>query len=97
MINVIHIASKKGASNEVYIGRGSKWGNPYIIGRDGNREQVIEKYRKYIIATTALRNYLPELRDKTLVCFCKPKACHGDVLAILADKNWRAWNTKERI
>jgi len=86
MINVIHIANKKGNSDEVYIGRGSKWGNPYVIGRDGNREQVIEKYRSYIMKEPALINDLPELRDKTLVCFCKPKACHGDVLVNLIER-----------
>jgi len=64
---------------DVYIGRGSKWGNPFIMGKDGNREEVIKKYKDYILKSDLLNN-LEELRGKLLGCFCKPKACHGDVL-----------------
>ena len=64
----------------VYIGRPSKWGNPYKIGRDGTREEVIEKYREYIQGKD-----LSELRGKDIVCWCAPKACHGDVLLELAN------------
>ena len=70
---------------DVYIGRGSKWGNPFKIGRDGNREEVIEKYREYIMQS-GLLSHLEELRNKTLGCFCKPLACHGDVLVELLEK-----------
>ena len=65
---------------DVYIGRGSKWGNPFRIGRDGDRKTVIEKYRKYIHLKRDLINALPELKDKKLGCYCKPLPCHGDVL-----------------
>lgn len=65
---------------DIYIGRGSKWGNPFEIGKDGTREEVIEKYRLYILNKPELLNSLPELKGKTLGCFCKPKPCHGDVL-----------------
>lgn len=68
---------------DVYIGRGSKWGNPYAIGFDGDRDEVIRKY-KYDFE----RGYLKfskedalELKGKTLGCHCKPATCHGDVLA----------------
>ena len=44
----------KRAPFNIYIGRPSKWGNPFVIGRDGNREQVIEKYRAYILGNQAL-------------------------------------------
>ena len=84
---------------DVYIGRrsvvmvGSKrehlvdegWGNPFAIGHDGTREEVIEKYRAWILEQPALLARLPELRDKRLGCWCAPKACHGDVLAALAE------------
>ena len=66
--------------NDVYIGRGSKWGNPYRIGVHGSRDEVIAKYRDYLESNEHLKRSLPELRDKNLVCYCKPKACHGDVL-----------------
>ncbi len=71
---------------DVYIGRGSKWGNPFIMGKDGNREEVIEKYKKYITKSYLL-NDLEELRGKILGCFCKPKACHGDILIELLKTN----------
>ena len=65
---------------DVYIGRGSKWGNPFVIGKDGTREEVINKYEEYLLNSTELLNSLHELKGKTLGCFCKPKACHGDIL-----------------
>jgi hypothetical protein len=70
---------------DVYIGRPSKWGNPYSIGKDGTRKEVIEKYRKYLLSNKALLNDLYELEGKVLGCWCKPKACHGDVLAELVN------------
>jgi len=69
---------------DVYIGRPSKWGNPYVIGRDGTRAQVIAKYRDWVLRQPALMAALPELRGKTLGCWCAPQPCHGDVLAALA-------------
>lgn len=71
---------------DVYIGRGSKWGNPYIIGRDGTREEVIDKYRKYMVMRRKnLLNDLEELEGKRLGCWCAPRACHGDVLVTLIE------------
>lgn len=81
----------KRASYDVYIGRPSKWGNPFVIGRDGTREEVIEKYRDWLLncndlkAAEALAS-LSELKGKVLACWCAPKACHGDVLVELANK-----------
>lgn len=69
---------------DVYIGRGSKWGNPFVVGRDGTREEVIEKFRKEKLPELA--PFLHELIDKTLGCFCKPKPCHGDVLVEAANE-----------
>ena len=77
MIRVVHC---KKEPYDIYIGRGSKWGNPFIIGKDGTREEVIEKYRQHILNNFELYNSLYELKDKTLGCWCKPKKCHGDVL-----------------
>jgi len=72
-------------SFDVYIGRPSKWGNPFSIGKDGNRSEVILKYRKYILGNQKLLNDLHELEGKVLGCWCKPKACHGDVIAELVN------------
>lgn len=65
---------------DVYIGRGSKWGNPYIIGVSGTRKECIEQYKKYLLARPDLLEDLPELVGKRLGCHCKPMNCHGDIL-----------------
>lgn len=70
---------------DVYIGRPSIWGNPFKIGRDGTREQVIEKYRNYLLGNSNLLGKIGNLRGKILGCYCKPKACHGDVLSEFAN------------
>jgi hypothetical protein len=69
---------------DVFIGRPSKWGNPFKIGRDGSREEVIHKYEEWLHDTYLVTD-LPELRGKILGCFCAPLGCHGDVLARLAN------------
>ncbi len=76
----------KRAPYDVYIGRPSKWGNPFTIGDHGTRTEVIEKYRTHIEKNPNLMNALVELRGKTLGCWCKPKACHGDVLVALIEE-----------
>lgn len=72
---------------DVYIGRPSKWGNPFQIVKDGTREEVIKKYRAYIMEVLWDEDgdQLSELQGKTLGCWCAPKACHGDVLLELAN------------
>ena len=70
----------------VYIGRPSYWGNPFTIGVDGNRAQVIEKFRAKLLASPSLLARVPELRGKDLVCWCAPQACHGDVLLEIANR-----------
>jgi hypothetical protein len=76
---------KRSSAMQVYIGRPSKWGNPFVIGRDGSRADVIAKHRGWILAQSALMNALDELRGRDLVCWCAPLACHGDVLIDLAN------------
>lgn len=76
---------------DIYIGRGSKWGNPYKINDEigMTREHVIELYRKWIIYTIKgkeLQKDLHELEGKSLGCFCKPLNCHGDILIELTEK-----------
>ncbi len=69
----------------VYIGRGSKWGNPFIIGRDGDRDEVIAKYERWLADQHHLLRALDELQGRDLVCFCAPRPCHGDLLIRLAN------------
>lgn len=78
---------------DVYIGRGrdpktgvrGPWGNPFVIGCDGDRAEVIERYERYLLESPGLLARLYELKGKTLGCWCAPQPCHGDVLARHAD------------
>ena len=70
---------------DVRIDRKTKWGNPFQIGIDGTREEVIKMYQDWILEQEHLMNSLSDLKGKKLGCWCKPKSCHGDVLARLAD------------
>lgn len=72
-------------SDAVYIGRGSKWGNPFRIGPDGDRAAAIRKHEAWFRGQHHLLRALDELRGRDLVCFCKPLACHGDLLHRLAN------------
>lgn len=100
MITVVNIrdagvrdALKRGDPQFVYCGRamprqglkGSKWANPFKIGIDGDRWEVITKHRTWVQQQPKLMAALPELRGKILVCWCRPDGCHCDVLAELAD------------
>ena len=69
---------KRSSATQLYIGRPRKWGNPFVIARDGSRADVVAKYRAWIVAQPALMNALDELRGRDLACWCAPLACHGD-------------------
>lgn len=79
-MRVLNKATDEIPHGAVYIGRPSKWGNPFISGVDGTRSEVIEKYRQHLYSSPELMDSLHELVGKDLVCWCKPKACHGDVI-----------------
>lgn len=72
----------------VYIGRPSRtvpgpWGNPFIAPNESYRSNVINQYRYWLLERMSeeFRMQMTEaLEGKILVCFCKPKACHGDVI-----------------
>lgn len=71
----VHNKYHKTASKEaVYIGRGSPYGNPFIIDKNHSRDDVCDRFEMEILPTL----YLKPLIGKDLVCFCKPKRCHGD-------------------
>ena len=70
---------------DVYIGRPSRWGNPYQVGRDGTRAEVIARYEAWLATQPELVRALPGLAGRTLGCWCAPAPCHGDVLVRLAD------------
>ena len=73
------------SADAVYIGRGSKWGNPFKIGQHGDRAAVIARHEAWLRDQHALLRDLGELRGKDLVCFCAPAPCHGDLLLRLAN------------
>lgn len=81
------VLNKKNITNmtgKVYIGRPSLFGNPYVIGKDGTRDEVIDKYEKYIMNCPKLLSRLNEIpEDSDIVCHCAPLRCHGDVLVKL--------------
>lgn len=76
----------------VYVGRPSKWGNPYKVG-PYTRERAVALYRELIERALAdpedpfdAKVKLEELRGKDLVCWCAPLPCHADILLELANK-----------
>lgn len=78
---------------DVYIGRGSIWGNPFSHLQStyqgviivATRAEAIDRYRAWIQTQPQLLALLPRLRGKILGCYCSPLPCHGDVLAMMAD------------
>jgi hypothetical protein len=60
----------------VYIGRGSPYGNPFRIGKDGDRNAVCDRFEREVLPTLDVS----ALRGKDLVCFCAPLRCHGDAI-----------------
>lgn len=93
MIRVVHF---KKEPYDIYIGRPSKWGNPFTHlqlketeakYQVKTREEAIESYRKWITEGEGqhLLKDLHELKDKVLGCWCRPQSCHGDVLAELVE------------
>lgn len=73
-------------SGAVYVGRPSRWGNPFILDSKMLRHIAVDEYRKWIQNQPELMTALPELKGKDLVCWCAPLPCHADVLLELANK-----------
>lgn len=83
--------------NTVYVGRPSKWGNPFTVGKDGTAEDCVRKYRSsafppgddefhYVITEDNRAAAVRELRGKNLSCWCAlDQPCHADVLLELAN------------
>lgn len=71
----------------VYVGRPSKWGNPFRRGVDGTRTEVIARFEASLRADPRrLAEVRRELRGKHLVCWCAPLPCHADVLLRIANE-----------
>lgn len=79
---VVHCKREK---CDVYIGRGGKWGNPFLVpsndyDREADPENILGRYEAHVRSRPDLMAALHELRGKVLGCWCAPKRCHGDVL-----------------
>ena len=90
---VTTVVNKRYEEYDVYIGRGSAFGNPFShkAGTKAqvvveSREQAIEMYEQWIRAKPELLNLLHALKGKRLGCYCKPLSCHGDVLVKLIEE-----------
>jgi len=72
----------------IFVGRPSRWGNPFSIGRDGDRATVIKKHRSWIVTQPKLMRGLGDLRGKDLACWCSlDQPCHAGVLLDVANSN----------
>ena len=72
----------------VYVGRPSEWGNHFVIGKDGNRDEVIDKFKKWAWHPEQFEwrcRVRSELKGKNLICWCAPYACHASVLVDIAN------------
>lgn len=76
--------------NTVCVTRGTKWGNPYRIGIDGNANECVIKYvnllEQNVWSYPSKRLAIKELKGKNLACFCKENdSCHADILLKIAN------------
>jgi hypothetical protein len=93
---MIKVLNERLGGEGVYIGRGSALGNPFVIGRDGTRNEVVAKFRVYLLERIATKDkaicgQLNDIwkkakeGDVALVCFCAPQRCHGDVIKAIVE------------
>ena len=96
MPKVYNKRDKNVPTDAVYVGRPSDWGNPFKVGCDGTRAEVVKAFEGYAEAMLQRHpDWLTPLRGKDLVCWCAPKACHADVILRLANKEtWRPFAIK---
>ena len=83
-----NVVNSKVDKYDVYIGRPSKWGNPFSMKLESDRDFVVLKHKLWLNTRPDLLRSLGELKDKKLGCFCAPKSCHGDTLTDLASSRW---------
>jgi ParB-like chromosome segregation protein Spo0J len=84
--NLICWAERQGIA--VRIDRGTRYGNPFILDEDGDRDEVCDAYeRHYITRKPSITDRIDagDLTGKVLVCHCYPQRCHGDCLAAEAN------------
>lgn len=95
---MIKIANKRAGSHPsgVYVGRGSPLGNPFVIGKDGDRDEVISKFKLHLLNRLHAKDAavcgemnriwsLAKAGDVTLVCYCAPLRCHSEVIKAVVE------------
>jgi hypothetical protein len=85
-MRVLNLHTDDQSKASIYVGRPSRWGNPFIVGRHGSRATVVGKYRQWVCEQPGLMDALPGLRGRDLACWCAPLPCHADVLMELANR-----------
>jgi hypothetical protein len=86
MPKVYNKRDKDCPKDAVYVGRPTKFGNPFIVGKDGSRDEVVHKFKQAVFSNPAfIERVGKELKGKDLICWCAPKACHADVLLEIAN------------
>lgn len=95
----IVFVKKPDGSTERWPKQDSRWCNPFVVGKDGTREEVIAKFEEYLnllfIEHPAEFKQLKKLKGKTLGCWCKPEACHGDVIKRFLDNDQGQYSDTE--
>jgi hypothetical protein len=86
VLNAKRVGLPQNFPDAVYVGRPSKWGNPFSIGPHGTRREVIVRHLMWLETQHDLLNSLHELKGKNLICWCAPEACHADILLQLANQ-----------
>lgn len=84
------VVNLKNDKYDILIDRRTKWGNPFVLDKDGDRNEVCDKYEEYIRNGEGkwLLEHLDELRGKRLGCWCAPARCHGDTLVKLIEEKF---------
>ena len=82
MPQVLNKRTARDFTDAVYCGRPSKYGNPFEIGRDGDRNTVCERFEREVLPTLDVS----ALRGKDLICWCAPLRCHCDAILIKANQ-----------
>lgn len=89
-MSTLVVNRRHGEKFDVDISRRGPWGNPFVIPKDGTREEVIERFQEWLMGCEDSKarwiiDHVHTLRGKRLGCYCRPLACHGDILARLAN------------
>lgn len=92
---VFHVSNAPAGA--LYVGRPSRWGNPFVLRRESERAECLERYRSWLWEEIASGRLpladLAALEGRDLACYCAPSPCHGDVLAAAA--SWAATELQE--